>query len=245
VYKRQDIASFLENHDQAYLKGVRGGRGKWVFYIKKVPENGYYYSYFTEELIEGRVKNMEELCEKIHVFFKNQNFVIQEAINLIQIEDSKVDFRAELQRNGNGELTILGISARVGITNSPITIHSSAYPLVYFLREILHYPEEKIAELVENICDFLALIYHTLEESYGTFGEIGIDFGIDTSDHIWFIEPNSRSAKVSLMKAFDENTYHQSFLNPLEYAKYLYQQATPIRDYDIMNNSIPWLAKRN
>ena len=91
----------------------------------------------------------------------------------------------------------------------------------------------------------MALIYHSLEESYGSFGEIGIDFGIDSSDHIWFIEPNARSAKVSLMKAFDETTYHQSFLNPLEYAKYLYQQAVPIRDYALMNNSIPWLAKKH
>lgn len=243
----EDISFFLDHYNEAYLKGVRGGRGKWIFYVKKVPDQGYYYSYFTSELVEGTVKNLDSLYKEIHSFFKNQNFVIQEAIDLIQIKDSKVDFRAELQRNGNGELTILGISARVGLSNSPITIHSSAYPIVHFFREIFHYPEEKIAELVENICDFLALIYHSLEESYGSFGEIGIDFGIDTSNHIWFIEPNARSAKVSLMKAFDETTYHQSFLNPLEYAKYLYQQVTPAptRDYSKMNNSIPWLAKRN
>lgn len=239
-----DIAAFLENHNQAYLKGVRGGRGKWIFYVKKIPE-GYYYSYFTEELTEGTVENLESLYEEIHSFFKNHNFVIQEAIDLIKIEDSKVDFRAELQRNGNGELTITGISARLGISNSPITIHSTAYPIVHFLREILHYPEEKIAQLIENICDFLALIYHTLEDSYGTFGEMGIDFAMDTSDQIWFIEANARSAKVSLMKAFDETIFHQSFLNPLEYAKYLYEKAKPEKNYEVINHTIPWLAKKS
>ncbi|MDQ0157915.1 YheC/YheD family protein [Robertmurraya andreesenii] len=73
-------------------------------------------------------------------------------------------------------------------------------------------------------CAYSITIYESLEKVYGTFGEIGIDFGIDQAGEIWFIEPNSKSAKVSLMKAYDQETFHQAFVNPLLYAKYLYMQ---------------------
>ena len=67
-------------------------------------------------------------------------------------------------------------------------------------------------------------MYSALEKIYGTFGEIGLDFGIDKKGEIWFIEPNAKSAKVSFQKAFGRRTFHQAFRNPLEFAKYLYEK---------------------
>lgn len=238
----EDIINFLAYHDAVYLKGVRGGRGKWIFKIKKLSNDEYEYSYFTDEMIVEKVDDVNSLLSAIHKFFKGNHFIIQKSIDLIQLDESKVDFRAEMQRNGKGELSILGISARVGRTMSPITIHSSAYPIVFFLREILHYSDEKMESTLDEVHDFLFTIYHAIEESYGTFGEIGIDFAIDESERIWFIEPNSRSAKVSLMKAFDETTFHLSFVNPVEYGKFLYRQSKNLTEREITPNSMPWLA---
>ena len=220
--KDQDIIDFLETHNEVYLKGVRGGKGTQIFHVSKLPENRYEYSHCVGKMFIEEVNNTDDLLKRIHEFYKGRQFIIQKPIDLIKLSDSRIDFRAELQRNGLGELTISGVMARIGKSQSPITIHSSAYPVEMFFKEFLNYSDEKIQELTGIIHDFLFTIYKALEKAYGIFGEIGIDFGIDTSGNIWFIEPNAKSAKVSLMKAYDEKTIHQAFLKPLQFARYLY-----------------------
>ncbi|WP_260288714.1 YheC/YheD family endospore coat-associated protein [Peribacillus aracenensis] len=225
MYKEDsDLQRFLKQNNEVYLKGVRGGRGKWIFRIRKQPNGHFEYGYHGNNMVIAEEKKWDNLVQKIHKFYGKREFIIQKAINLLTLQDSIVDFRAELQRDGKGELKIIGVAARIGKSKSPITIHSSAYPIEYFFKEFLHYSEEKVNELMESINEFLITIYHALEKVYGQFGEIGIDFGIDQTGEIWFIEPNSKSAKVSLMKAYDKKTFKKSCLNPLLFSKYLYEK---------------------
>ena len=218
----RDILQFLENHREVFLKGVVGGRGKRIFHIRKLSGSGYEYSNYVGRLTVEQVGTSSELLQKVHEFYKGRSFIIQAPIELIKLGDSKVDFRAELQRNGQGELTITGICARIGKSHAPITIHSAAYPIETFFMEYMGYSAEKIQELTGRIHSFLLTIYQALERAYGMFCEIGIDFGIDRSEDIWFIEPNAKSAKVSLMKAYDHEVFHQSFVKPLQFARYIY-----------------------
>lgn len=223
VYEQErHLKKFLKKNDEAYLKGVRGGRGKWIFRVRKLPEGKFEYSYYVDDVLSIGQVEWAELIEEIQKFYGERKFIIQKAINLLKVEDSKVDFRAELQRDGEGKLNILGVCSRIGISQSPITIHSSAYPIEYFFKEFLQYSDEKINKLTGKIHKFLTKIYKALEKVYGVFGEIGIDFGIDQDGEIWFIEPNSKSAKVSLMKAYDDETFYHAFLNPVLFSKYLF-----------------------
>lgn len=225
MYKKDsDLKKFLKRNNEVYLKGVRGGRGKWIFRIRKLPNGDFEYGYHGNNMVIVEVKRWDDLVQIIHKFYGKRKFIIQKAINLMTLQDSKIDFRAELQRDGKGELEIIGVCARIGKGKSPITIHSSAYPIEYFFKEFLHYSEEEVNELMGRINEFLVTIYHALEKVYGLFGEIGIDFGIDQDGEIWFIEPNSKSAKVSLMKAYDQETFHKAFLNPVLFSKYLYKK---------------------
>lgn len=47
---------------------------------------------------------------------------------------------------------------------------------------------------------------------------------MDDQGDLWLIECNAKSAKVSLCKAYDEETVKKAFLNPLEYAKFIYNK---------------------
>jgi hypothetical protein len=224
-YKNElDLFVFLFKHGRAYLKGTRGGKGRWIFRVRKLQDGTYEYSYFNDEVVMGHALCWFDLITKINKFYGSRKFIIQKTINLLEMNDRKVDFRAELQRNGTGNLEIMGVCARLGQSNSPITIHSSAYPFEKFLSEFLHYSDEKVNEMTEKVHEFLISIYTSLEDVYGIFGEIGIDFGLDEDGNIWFIEPNSKSAKVSLMKAYDYKTVHQVFLNPILFSEYLYKK---------------------
>jgi len=220
----EDLQQFVEQYPDLYLKGVRGRKGKRVMRITLVPQLGIEYAFHQEQAESGIVSSWDELWKLIQGFFKGKPFIMQEAINLLRQEGRLVDFRAELQRNGEGNLVITGISARIGLPGSPVTIHSDAVPMEVYLRKYLKNQEETVSSWVEQIHQFLIQTYLALEATYGYFGEIGIDFGLDPQGRIWFIEPNAKSAKVSLSKAFSEDVYDQAFLNPLAFAKYLYQQ---------------------
>ncbi|WP_169306600.1 YheC/YheD family protein [Cohnella pontilimi] len=222
--RRKDLRSFLGKHDQVYLKAVRGGRGKQVVRVVELEDKTYEICHFVDQIYVGKAESIAELNSEVRSFFDGRPFVMQKAIDLLQIENSNVDFRAELQRNGKGRLEILGVSARVGQQKAPITIHSSAFPFESFLRQYQLIPEHEIPSLTKKVRHFLRTAYHALEDIYGTFGEIGIDFGIDKNGDIWFIEPNAKSAKVSFQKAYDSAAFQRAFLNPLEFAKYLYDK---------------------
>lgn len=88
----------------------------------------------------------------------------------------------------------------------------------------MNYSNEEINDLKLRLNKFLINAYSSIEDIYGPVGDIGIDVGLDKKGRLWFIECNSRSLKVSLFKAYDEETINQSFLNILEYAKYRYHK---------------------
>jgi hypothetical protein len=78
--------------------------------------------------------------------------------------------------------------------------------------------------LQAKINRFLQTVFRAVEQVYGSFGEMGIDFGLDTQGHLWLIECNSKSAKVALYHAFGRQKVRQSFCNLLQYAKYLVEK---------------------
>ncbi|OUM84423.1 MAG: hypothetical protein BAA01_00975 [Bacillus thermozeamaize] len=220
---QDDLKAFIMMYGKVYIKSVNGRRGKKVMRVTRIPNRGYQYSYYVNGLVVGTVRRFQDFIKTARPFFHdNDHVIIQQAIPLMQIGDRSVDFRAEVQRNGQGELEIVGICARIGHPNSPITTHSEAYRFEEFFQDHLNYSEEKTVRLRKKVEDFLLNVYDCMEKNYGPFGEIGIDFGLDEHEKIWFIECNAKSAKVSLKKAYDDKTLQRAFINPLEYARYIY-----------------------
>ncbi|KHF39860.1 YheC/YheD family endospore coat-associated protein [Halalkalibacter okhensis] len=217
-----DLKSFLKNHNNIYIKGTNGSRGKKVIRLQKNKDGSYYIKYFVNKLVIKNFKTIDEVYHFLKSFFKSKQFIIQQAISLMSIKDRLVDFRAEVQRNKSGDLVVVGVSVRFGMKNSPITIHSEAYSFEDFFSKFSNLNISEITEKRNQVDDFLKKVYQSIELHYGSFGEIGIDFGMDENGDLWFIECNAKSAKVSLCKAYDRKTVQRAFLNPLEYGKFIY-----------------------
>lgn len=218
--KRQ-LYNFLNENRTIYVKDCYSSLGKKVMRIEKADSNNYKYSYYKEFLVSGIAENFNLLYKTVSTFFKGKRIIAQEAIDLLEFEESLVDIRGELQRNGRGKLEVTGIAVRVGSDNSPITTHAFSYPFKQFFETRMFYSSKQVRELHKRINSFMLNIYHRLEESYGQFGEMGIDVGLDKEGKLWLIECNLRPMKISLYKAFPRKTLHRSFLNLLKYAKYL------------------------
>ncbi|ADU31071.1 YheC/YheD family protein [Evansella cellulosilytica] len=215
-----EIKTIFNFTNKIYVKSLVGGRGKHVMKIKKIPFEGYFCSYFNRKLFQFHYKHYSSLKKHLLSFY-NDHFIIQEAIDLLSTDDRPIDLRAELQRNGNGIVTITGISARRGEQYSPITTHSDSYSLEEFCRNKLNYSDDKLISFHTKVSSFLKEIYEEMEKIYGQCGEMGIDFALDRHENLFFIECNSRSTKVSLKKAYGEEVIKQSFVDLWKYAKYI------------------------
>ncbi|MFZ7101786.1 MAG: YheC/YheD family protein [Peptococcaceae bacterium] len=218
-----DLSKMFDSTDRVYLKACRGARGKQVIRVTKLPAGEYEVSFFNSNLSVNIVKDFDCLVNMIIDFFGNKKFIIQEAIDLITINDSLVDMRPEVQKNEKGEIVLAAIPVRLGNVNAPITTHAASYTFEEFFAGFMNYSETDIEALKNRIIEFLKIVYQTIEKFYGPSGEIGIDIGLDKKGQLWFIECNSQSKKVSFFNAYDKNTIEKSYLNLLGYTRFLYE----------------------
>lgn len=217
-----DLKRFLDKYNKVYLKASISSQGKKIIRVRKIPNVGYEYSYFKRRVVIRKAKTLDRVIREIKPLFDKRRIIMQPAINLIQNGTNIVDMRATVQRNGEGVLEIVSIKVRVGNNNSPVTstrAKSSVYIFEDFFKE--HHPTVDIPSLRVRIDSFLTTIYQHIEKIYGDFGEIGMDFGLDKNDKLWFIEPNAKPAKDTIYKSYDKETLEKAFLYPLEYAKYI------------------------
>lgn len=226
AYQTQsDLEAILEKHREIFIKDSLGSNGRGVLKVTKI-DTGYEFKYFKGKVISHQVRDTEHLHSLIKSFIPSKNLILQQAINLLKIDDSSVDLRATIQRTGEGHLEIVSLPVRIGCKNSPVTstqTGSSVEQFESFFKEVLRYSPNEIIELKARVEGFLRSIYDLLEREYGKFGEIGIDFAIDLEGKIWFIECNAKPGYDSMYKAYGEDVIRKTFSNPLEYSKYLWK----------------------
>lgn len=222
--KPDDLLEMFKESPVIYMKKCYASNGRGVARIIKSSDGTFNFSYFRGKVIEYKLKNFDELVDRINKFIKNKKTIIQCAIDVIEINKCNVDMRATVQKNGNGELGVTAYPVRVGKKKCPITSTksgSTVYMFEDFFRKYFKYSNKKIDELREKIDTVLFKSYKYIEEEYGNFGELGIDFAIDKCGEIWFIECNAKPGKDTVYLSYDEDTVIKSFLQPLEYAKYI------------------------
>lgn len=219
-----DLKNMFKRSKVLYIKDRTGSNGKGVMKVEKESKDLYKFSTSKNKDYDNTFDSFNKLEKAITAFFKSKNLIIQTAIDPIKVDNAIIDMRATLQRNRLGELDIVAYAVRVVKTDSPVTSTASGsnvYHFDEFFKKKLDYTDELIAVYKQLIEEFLIKIYENLEKSYGTFGEIGIDFAIDTKGKLWFIESNAKPAKTTVHKLKNPDILLKSYLNPLEYAKYL------------------------
>lgn len=220
--QRDDIKKMLKRYKVVYLKSHVGRKGENVIRVELLPDGGYRYSYYRDGLLTVRsIVGYPSLLKIVNKFFQGKQFMIQQGIELLKFNNKLIDMRAELQRNGNGSLDIVGISVRYGKPGSPITTHGEAFAFDDFFVRNMGYSKRQLETFRFVVQNFLFSVYEYIDNHYGRYAEIGIDFAIDINKNIWFIEANSQSTKVSLIKAYGKKALYRYYKNILEYARYL------------------------
>ncbi|QOR65062.1 YheC/YheD family protein [Cytobacillus suaedae] len=221
--KKSDLEEMFRDSHRLYLKSFRQNNGSGIMSVTE-KKDGYEYKYFKkDQLTIGTSNNLTELIKIIKSFFKRKRFIIQKSIDLLAYNNKALDLRCDVQRNGKGELECVSHSVRVAAENSHITntrTKPNIQPFKEFFVGKLGFTNEEFMKLKTRLEQLLFKVFEKVEESYGSYGEIGIDIGIDKNGGLWLIECNMMPGKNSLW-VNDEKTIDRAFLNPLEYAKFL------------------------
>lgn len=219
-----DLISMFDKYPILYIKDRIGNRGLGVTRVRKYPNGNFELSYFQKEFYKYGFDSFDKLVGKLDELYKNKRAIIQCSIDVPNINKGNVDIRATVQRDGIGHLSVIACPVRVGNPGCPITSTrsgSEVFTFENFFRKFYNYSEDEISTLKDRVNEFLLTTYKCIEDLYGTFGEIGIDFALDNNKNIWFIECNAKPGKDTVYLSYDEATVKKAFLNPLEYSKYL------------------------
>ncbi|QGG48576.1 YheC/YheD family endospore coat-associated protein [Heliorestis convoluta] len=220
-----DIASIEKMFDlshKLYIKDCLGSNGRDIFYVEKLRNGKFIYSYFKGQVFSEELETVHEVAETVRLFFANKKVLIQQAIPLITIDDKKIDLRATLQRDINGDLQIHSYPVRMGVRKSPITSTQSGskvFEFDVFFAEYFKLSDDELKKLKEKVERFLRTCYVYIEKEYGTFGELGIDFAFDENLNLWFIESNAKPGYDAMYKSCDRSMIEKVFQTPLQYCK--------------------------
>jgi hypothetical protein len=72
----------LKNHQMAYLKGVRGGRGEQVMRVNKLPDKNCEISYFMDEIYTKKLEIFSPLWKIFTELLERSGLILE----LIRVE---------------------------------------------------------------------------------------------------------------------------------------------------------------
>ncbi|WP_084165545.1 YheC/YheD family endospore coat-associated protein [Paenibacillus massiliensis] len=216
----------LQQQPRLFLKPQAGTHGKGVLAVVSSPD-GKYLSVagrnHRNQSFRLRFQNLDTAIDWVDEYIAGQRYIVQPFLDLRGRGGRPFDVRALVQKNLAGIWTLTGLVVREGNNPEGLTsnLHGggSAHQALAYLEEL--FGQEMAAILVQRL-EMLALKLPSLIEAhYGSLGELGIDFGVDTSRRIWLLEVNSRPGRSAFFGLEDLTSARQSIYRPLQYARYL------------------------
>lgn len=219
----EQLNRFIKLYGMIILKPKSLSRGQGICIIGKV-DNGYEIKdYRQENVVEIFLNDTSELntfFDKNPDFFKN--YLIQQFIHLVKVDNSVFDIRVVMQKGNNFNWQCTGVECRVAGNKSLLTnISRNGYAIT--LQQALtsaFSKETNIQKLIQEIMIFSEKLCVNIETMDKHYAEFGLDIGIDQTEKLWFIEANVFPSFKGFKK-MDYQTYLQIRYQPLLYALFL------------------------
>ncbi|MFD3260342.1 YheC/YheD family protein [Paenibacillus lentus] len=187
-YNAEALKGVLHQFGMAVIKPVCGGGGYGVIKVTYAGGN-YGFTYMSRSRSFGSFDAMFQALNRTKV---GRKYIIQQGIHLASIGGRPIDYRVKVAKH-NGKWvyrSMLGRLARPGLFVTNLCRGGSQLSAGEGLRRSLSKVSirKKRGEMrtLTNKC--IAI----MESAFPGVGELGFDYGIDTSGKIWIFEVNTR-----------------------------------------------------
>ncbi|MGG4490172.1 YheC/YheD family protein [Metabacillus idriensis] len=222
----EQIETMLHRHKSVYLKPRNGSLGLGVFQlIYESDEHIYYCRYRSQEdNILRKYKSLDQFFKFSFGSRKLKDYLLQERIKLIRIDQQQVDFRVHTNKDSMGQFHVTAIAAKIAGKGS-VTTHVDNGGIVKTLEELFNQKNER-NQAFRSLTSAALILSEKIDQSIeGFIGEIGFDLGIDTCSNVWLFEANSKPGRsiFSHPSLKDEDLHSRKM--SLQYALYLSKKA--------------------
>jgi len=155
----------------------------------------------------------------LHRWIGRRTYIIQPFLELTGPNGMPFDIRVLVQKNERGRWALTGAAARCGKAGSvTANLHGggTALPAESFLSSL--YGPHHAKAIMQEIRRITIRILRRLEQHFGRFCELGLDFGVSPEGRVWFLEANSKPGRCA-MAAVSTAAAEKAAARPIYYAK--------------------------
>lgn len=224
------VKEMLEKHSFVYLKPTGGSLGRGIYRLTYQPKKGYFARFRRGSgNVLLRFSNFNSLMRMLQGGMRNRlkNYVIQQGIRLIEIDNCPIDFRFHLHKNGKNQWVVVGIGAKKAGKGSVTTHVKSGGQLMTPEQALGRVFGSRSDDVLKEANKIAIKIAEAIERNHAhLIGELGLDIGIDKDENIWMFEANAKpgrsifkhpslsgQGKASLAYIFEHCLYLSKFRN--------------------------------
>ncbi|MEK5425101.1 YheC/YheD family endospore coat-associated protein [Cytobacillus sp. FSL R7-0680] len=197
-YSKEKLLYFIEKYPSIFIKPVNGSQGKQIIHIRKNKDMyAVGYSSGKKAKTSHPFHHLDSFISQFEKEHRTSNYIIQEGIPLIQLNKRPIDFRILCHKNRQNIWKVTSAVAR--ISNAEQFVSNLAQggemrkPLALLTTLFDKTTAIQILALMKEISIELCTMID--QKTFGLYGELGIDMGVDYEGHLWMIEANSKPSK--------------------------------------------------
>lgn len=225
VTRLREIGDMLATYGDLVLKPQGGSQGRGVFRLTALGDGPVRFLAAGRNqqngLFRREFETRRELAAWLAVRLKRRAYIAEPYLELTTRSGEPYDLRAFVQKNRRGRWQWVGMAARVGRPGQLTSnLHGGgkAVDATALLEAQFGGKASAIARTVRTLGLRIARV---LQERHGRLLEIGLDFGVDPSGTVWFLEANSRPGRSIFARIGDRAASKRAIWNPIHYACYL------------------------
>ncbi|HEY2492456.1 MAG TPA: YheC/YheD family protein [Paenibacillus sp.] len=222
-----NITDMMTRYNDLILKPCNGSIGRGIMRLQYVKPSWE----LTYTRPGSDRKSITQLLTKgkLPLFLRNRillsPYIIQERIQLATYKECPYDLRVTIQRGLNSQWQITGMFAKVALSNTFVTNIArggGVFPIEYILSKSLENLQPEL--IIDQVGQLALRIAHQLERHIPFAADLGMDIGLTSSGHPYFIECNGRDQRYGFRKANLMESWKSSYRQPMGYARFLFNQ---------------------
>ncbi|MFC4306101.1 YheC/YheD family protein [Cohnella boryungensis] len=195
----EKIKELLEKHQFLYYKPSAGSLGAGIYRLTYHPRRGYFIRYRRSGgnvlLRFSTFGGLMKMLRARHGGNLSQ-YVVQQGIRLIEIDNCPIDFRFHMHKDGRNEWVVAGIGAKKAGRGSVTTHIKNGGSLMTPEQALTRTFGARSDEVLREAKAVAIKLSEAIERNYShQLGELGLDIGIDRDGEVFMFEANAKPGR--------------------------------------------------